>query len=73
MVTGSGINHESQGRAGQKERGQDSKSKMLRRIQGPASQEREQGVRGKEICFDELRGQSRASYSLEGVTIWGAL
>lgn len=54
MVTGSGRNHKSQGRAGQKERRQDSKTKMLR-IQGPASQERERGVGGKEICFDESR------------------
>lgn len=54
MVTGSGRNHKSQGRAGQKERRQDSKTKMLR-IQGPASQERELGVGGKEICFDESR------------------
>lgn len=54
MITGSGRNYKSQGRAGQKERRQDSKTKMLR-IQGPASQERELGVGGKEICFDESR------------------
>lgn len=76
MVTGSGRNHKSQGRAGQKERGQDSKTKMLRRIQGPASQEREPGAGGKEIFFDKSRviymGSEQSFLQSGGGDSWGS-